>query len=257
MTTEHISISDEDGVRRIVIARPDKKNALTNAMYGAMTEAVREATRDTRHRCVVFAAEGDVFTSGNDLNDFVNFSFEADGREPPSVIQFLHAIAETDVALVAAVQGPAVGIGVTMLLHCDYVLAADGATFKTPFIDLGLTPEGGSSLIMPDRFGAARASELLLLGRKIDAARAELFGVINEVVAPDDLQARASDIAAAFAAKAPDALRQAKRLLRGDGRDIVERINAEARIFADRLQSDEFKEAAAAFLEKRPPNFSK
>jgi len=155
------------------------------------------------------------------------------------------------------VQGPAVGVGVTMLLHCDLVFASDAATFHTPFVDLALVPEAASSLLMPRVAGYQQAAEMLLAGKKIDAARAQRFGFVNDVVSPDDLAGVATAAAHDLAAKAPEAIRLSKRLMRGDAETILARMKEEGAIFAERLQSAEFQEAGAAFLQKRKPDFSK
>ena len=254
--SEHVEISDADGVRTIVLARPEKKNALTQAMYAAMADAVDSAQIDPAIGVVLLTGAGDAFTAGNDIGDFLAAPPSPDDATPAPVIRFLHTILEAEKPLAAAVNGLAVGVGVTLLLHCDLVTAASAARFKTPFTDLGLVPEAGASLLLPRRIGRARASEMLLLGETLNAEEALACGLVARVVDPAHLLEDARRRCAALARKAPAAVRATKRLLRGDTAEVRERMAEEIRIFAERLQSDEFREAAAAFLEKREPDFA-
>lgn len=255
--SEHVETRMEDGVLRIAFNRPEKKNALTHAMYAATADALEAAAADTSVRVVLFEARGEAFTAGNDLGDFLNTSLGDGAGETPPVERFLLAIATAEKPLIAAVNGVAVGVGVTMLLHCDLVFAAEGATFQTPFVNLALSPEAASSLLLPRLAGHQRAAELLLLGRRISAARACEMGIVNEVAPVGELAPRALAAAGELAGRAPEALRLSKRLMKGDPAERLRRMEEEGRHFAERLRSAEFREAATAFLEKRKPDFSK
>ncbi len=256
--TDHILTERDGAVMRLVFNRSEKKNAITAAMYGALADGLGAADRDPAVRAVVFEAHGDFFTSGNDIADFMaGTGSPAPGGEKPSVIRFLEAIANAEKPLIAAVQGPAVGVGVTMLLHCDLVFASDKATFHTPFVDLALVPEAASSLLLPQIAGYHRAAEMLIAGKKIDAARARDFGFVNDVVAPQALEETALGAARAIAEKAPAAMRLTKRLMKGDRNTILARMREEGAHFAAQLKSAEFQEAGMAFMQKRKPDFSK
>jgi enoyl-CoA hydratase/carnithine racemase len=252
--TSQIVINRDGSVLEIQLNRPEKKNALTEAMYAAMAEALAAAEQDAAIRVVLFSGAGGVFTAGNDLNDFVA-SPPSSGEAP--VFRFLRAVSTASRVLVAAVEGPAVGIGTTLLLHCDLVVAGQGAKLALPFVNLGLVPEAASSLLLPKLIGHQRASELLLLGEPFDAATAERFGLVNRVVADDEVLPVARGLAARVAAKAPGAVRATKRLLKSDTATVADRMVEEAHDFADRLKSAELREAVTAFFEKRPPDFSK
>ncbi|PQA87094.1 enoyl-CoA hydratase [Hyphococcus luteus] len=257
--SDHISVSRESSVLRLAFNRPEKKNAITAAMYAVLADALAEAEGDEAVRAVVFESKGDVFTSGNDIADFMagTASLGAEGEKPP-VIRFLEAIATAEKPLIAAVQGPAVGVGVTMLLHCDLVYASEAATFHTPFVDLALVPEAASSFLLPQIAGHQRAAEMLILGKKIGAARARELGFVNEAVAPDALEETALASARAIAEKAPAAMKLTKQLMKdGNREDILARMKEEGAHFAAQLQSAEFREAGMAFMQKRKPDFSK
>ena len=255
--TDHITVALDGAVLRLAFNRPEKKNAITAAMYAALADALADAARDDAVRAVVFESRGDVFTSGNDIADFMAGAANMTGGEKPAVIRFLEALATAEKPLVAAVQGPAVGVGVTMLLHCDLVYASEAATFHTPFVDLALVPEAASSLLLPQIAGHQRASEMLMLGRKVDAARARDFGFVNEVVAASALEETAMGSARTIAEKAPAAMKLTKKLMKGDGSGVLARMKEEGAHFAERLQSAEFQEAGMAFMQKRKPDFSK
>jgi enoyl-CoA hydratase/carnithine racemase len=254
MTATHIKVSDSAGVRTVVMARPEKKNAITHAMYAAMAEAIASAQREPAVRAVLITGEGAAFTAGNDLKDFLEGP--PAGRDPP-VMDFLSTILDAEKPLAAAVNGLAVGVGVTMLLHCDLVYAAESATFRTPFTDLGLVPEAGSSLLMPARIGRARAGELFLLGETLTAQEALAQALVSRVFPDSRLGQEARARCEALAAKPPAAVRATKRLMRGDVAAVRARMAEERAMFAERLKSDEFREAAQAFLEKRKPDFSR
>lgn len=252
--SEFITAESRDRVLIIRIERPEKKNALLLDMYSAMTEILAEAEDDTRIRAVCVTGTGEVFTSGNDLTDFQS--------NPPTdldspVMVFLRAIASFSKPLLAAVNGVAVGVGTTMLLHCDLVYASPNARFQLPFVNLGLVPEAASSLLLPRLMGHQRAAELLYLGKMFDAHTAAGLGLVNGITPLDDLLDKTLEVAREVAAKPPAAMRLTKRLLKSDRDELLERIDLEAGHFADQLGSPEVAEALRAFLEKRPPDFSK
>lgn len=241
-------------VCRLQINRPEKKNALTSAMYEALADALRSADTDRSVRALVIHGAGDTFTAGNDLRDFL--------ERPPSgpdspVFRFMATLAGFSKPVVAAVHGAAVGVGTTLLFHCELVYAADNARFSLPFVDLGLVPEFGSSVLLPSLAGYHRAAEYLLLGKPFDAQVAREMGLANAVVAIDQLLPTAMAAAQALAEKPAAALRLAKTLMRRGRQATVDTaIHDEGRLFAERLVSPEAKEAFAAFLEKRKPDFS-
>lgn len=240
-----VIVSDADGVRTIRMNRPDKRNALTAAMYDAMAEAIEGAGSV---RCLLLTGGPDAFCAGNDLQDFLR----ASGGEGlgSAVLRFLHALARCDRPLVAAVAGPAVGVGTTMLLHCDYVVAAANARFSTPFVSLGLIPEAGSSLLAPRQLGPRRAFSLLVMGEVLDAPAAEAWGLVNAVVPPDALEAEAARAAGRIAALPPEAVAASRRLMRGTPDEVEARIDEEARVFGERLRSPEARAAFQAFLNR-------
>ncbi|WP_308363697.1 MULTISPECIES: enoyl-CoA hydratase [unclassified Microbulbifer] len=244
-----------DRVLEITINRPERKNALTMAMYSALAELLNSAVGNIEVRAVVLSGTEGVFTSGNDLTDFLGGS--ASGEESP-VFQFLVALYNFPKPVVAAVNGPAVGIGTTMLLHCDMAFAGDDAMFQMPFVNLGLCPEYASSYFLPRLMGHVKASELLLLGKKFGADEAVELGICNAAVPASEALDRARAAAGELAKKAPEAVRLTKQLLRqgthSAGMEVIER---EAGYFQKRLASEEFKEAATAFMEKRPADFSR
>ncbi len=255
--SEFIDIQDQDGVRTVTMNRPRLKNALSHEMYTAMANTIFSAADDPAIRVVLLTGAGDAFTSGNDVQEFLSAPPSlVDGSEPP-VLRFLQAIVSAPKPLIAAVNGLAVGIGTTMLLHCDLVYAADNATFCTPFIDLGLVPEAASSLLLPQIAGFRRAYEMLMLGQWLDAAEAESCGLVSRVFATDELPEASRKSALKLAAKPPDALRRTKALLRQNITAVPQRIAEEAKQFGKALASAEFKEAAQAFVEKRKPDFSR
>jgi enoyl-CoA hydratase/carnithine racemase len=243
------------GVLRVQLDRPEKKNALTRAMYTRLTEVLEAADADPATRVIVLHGAGDAFTAGNDLRDFL--------EQPPQdqdhpTFRFILAVSRVQKPLVAAVHGVAIGIGTTLLLHCDLVYAAEGARFHTPFVDLGLVPELASSLTLPALVGHQRAAEMLLLGQPVDATRAAQLGFVNAVVPADRLLDTAMEAARTLAAKPAASVRLTKALMRGAQAALVaSTLEEEARLFVDRLASPEAREAFAAFLEKRRPDFSR
>lgn len=252
--SETITRERAGSILTIRFNRPGKKNALTAGMYDALTAALRSGESDTAIRVIRFAGTGDAFTSGNDLQDFLS-NPPRDMDSP--VMVFLAALASARKPLTAAVNGLAVGIGTTLLLHCDLVDAADTARFRLPFVNLGLVPEAASSLLLPRLLGHQRAAELLMLGDPFDAAQAEAMGLVNAVHDPDTLEPHSLDRARRLAEQPPEALRLTKLLLKQDQDVIRSRIELEAGYFVDRLNSDEAREALRAFLEKRPADFSR
>ena len=243
-----ILISDDGAIRTIRINRPDKKNALTLAMYEAMARAINEANALPAIRCLLLTG-GPAFCAGNDINDFVALSLG--GAEPAPLLGFLDALVTNETPIVAAVAGPAVGIGTTVLLHCDHVVAASDAVLSMPFIALGLTPEAASTLIVPRLMGHLRAFELLVMGRPLDAEAACEAGLVNTVVAPEALEQEALKAARAIAALPPEGVKAARRLMREPMAELKGRIDAEAAVFMERMRSDEAKAAFAAFLNRK------
>jgi enoyl-CoA hydratase/carnithine racemase len=250
-----IVVAASAGVLEIEMRRPAKKNALTVAMYEGLTAALDEADRRADVRTVLLRGQPDVFTSGNDLQDFLQQPANDDSHP---AFRFVRRIATVAKPIVAAVNGPCVGVGATMLLHCDLVYAGQGAVFALPFVNLGLCPEAGSSFLLPLMVGHARAAELLLLGEPFDAATAAACGIVGRVLPDADVAAHALAQARKLAAKPPSAVRLSKSLMRRAWRTQVDdAIRVESAAFMERLGSGEAKEAFAAFLEKRKPDFSR
>jgi len=248
--TDLVIVRDDGPIRTLRMNRPDKKNALTLAMYEAMSAALESADHSPALRCVVIAGAPGAFCAGNDLADFLAMVENAEGLAAP-ILRFLHALARAQKPLVAAVSGLAVGIGTTMLLHCDHVVAGSDARFSTPFVQLGLVPEAGSSLIGPRRLGHARAFALLAMGRPLDAAAAHAAGIVNTVVAPAEVDAEAMKAAREIAALPAQALAASRALLRGTPDEIVARIDEEAAEFKRRLASPEARAAFEAFFKRK------
>jgi enoyl-CoA hydratase/carnithine racemase len=246
---EEVLVADDDAVRLIRINRPEKKNALTQPMYEMMTAALREAAARRTIRAIVLAGAPGAFCAGADIGEFLE-SAQSGGLRPQTV-EFLHTLARNQKPLVAAVGGLAVGIGTTMLLHFDYVVAADDATFATPFSRLGLIPEAGSSLLAPQRMGHARAFALLAMGRPLSAQAAKEAGIVNEVVDAAAVDEVALKAAHDIAALPPGSIAASRGLLRGELDDVVKRIDTETMMFRDRLQSEEARAAFAAFLSRK------
>jgi enoyl-CoA hydratase/carnithine racemase len=251
--TEHIKIERKDGILTLTFARPDKKNALTNAMYGVLADSLVSAETDSAARVIVLRGEGDMFTSGNDVGEFAAAGAVQGERH---VSRFVRALAQSTRPLVAAVQGRAVGIGTTMLLHCDFVVLAENAQLSTPFVNLALVPEAASTLLMPMRVGYARAYEMFALGESMDAATALGLGIANRVVPLDKLHAEAAGVAARLAKLPAGSLAATKRLMRNAAL-LTAQIGAESESFAERLKTAEAREAFTAFAERRPPDFMK
>lgn len=251
---ENISTSVEDRVLTIRMERPEKKNALTRAMYVAMIEALRQADADARVRVVMITGSQACFTAGNDIGDFAN----ARPGEPAVALNYLEELAAAQKPVIAAVGGVAVGIGTTMLLHCDLVYAAQSARFQLPFVNLGLCPEAGSSYILPSLVGQRRAAELLFFGEPFGAEAAREAGIVNEVCVEEELFLRASAAAQQLADKPPASLRTAKALMKQSSAENIKAAMArETKEFAALLQGPEAREAMTAFLQRRKPDFSK
>jgi enoyl-CoA hydratase/carnithine racemase len=253
--TDYIKIERKDHILTLTFARPDKKNAITNAMYGALADAIVGAETDPATRVIVLRGEGDMFTAGNDVGEFAMMASGGFNSER-HVSRFVNAIARSTKPLVAAVQGRAVGIGTTMLLHCDFVILAEDAQLSTPFVNLALVPEAASTLLMPMRVGYARAYAMFALGEAMDAKTALQLGIANRVVELGKLHAEAGSIAARLTKMPAGSLAATKRLMR-NAEVLTAQISAESEIFAERLTTAEAREAFTAFAEKRPPDFTK
>jgi enoyl-CoA hydratase/carnithine racemase len=242
------------GVMTITFNRLDKKNSITSSMYAAMADAVAQAAADPAVRVVVFQGHESIFSAGNDIGDFLN--------QPPTtqespVFRFLRGIATFEKPLLAAVAGPAVGIGTTMLFHCDLVYAGDNAAFSMPFVNLGLCPEAASSLLAPRMFGYHRAAEALLMGEPFFAEAAQEVGLVNRVVPPTEVNGYAQAQARKLAAKPLTSLIATKRLMKGDTQAVLQKMDEEGQSFGRMLREPAAKEAFGAFMEKRKPDFSK
>lgn len=244
-------------VLELVFDRAEKKNAITDAMYGVLADEIARADSDPALRVVLIRAEGDIFTAGNDLGDFAKADASAPKSDlPRNVTRFIRTIAAAEKPIVAAVQGAAVGVGTTMLLHCDYVVMAEGASLITPFVNLALVPEAASSLLLPNRIGHPRAFAMFALGEPLPAKSALEWGLANQVVPLEEVEATARGVAEKLAAKPIGALIATKKLMRDTGA-TRERMDTESEVFAARLVSPEAKEAFAAFAERRKPDFRK
>jgi len=253
--TEHVKTEIAAGIMTLTLARADKKNALSNAMYSAMSDGLERAEKDPSVRVVLFQGDGDSFTAGNDLADF---KVQANGKDTgeSQAFRFIGNLGKATRPLVAAVQGNAVGVGTTMLLHCDLVSLADTAKLMTPFVNLALVPEAAPSWLLPARIGHVRAYAMFALGEPLDAATALACGLANAVVPAADLRARARQAAEALTKRPAGSLSQTKALMREMDK-IAAQISRESALFRERLQTDEAREAFAAFAERRKPDFSK
>src|SRR5438105_1341366 len=252
--SDHVRVEKSGGVLAITLARPERRNAITIAMDAALADAISGACEDGETRLITIRGEGQDFAAGNDLADFL----EAVPRdEEIPVWRLLRALAECEIPLIAAVHGNCVGIGTTMLLHCDLVIADESARFSMPFVDLALVPEAASSLLFPRLAGRRRAARHLLLCEPFGLDEAVEIGLVSHRAATGSLDQKLDELVAALLAKPPEALWQTQRLLRAGARDeILERMKLESGLFAERLASAEVKEAIGAFFEKRKPDFS-
>jgi len=252
----HIESHSDGAVRRITINRPEKKNALTAEMYEALAEELQHAEAAPEVRVMLLHGAGEAFTAGNDLVDFLQKPWK--GQEIPPAVRFIRAVVDAKKPIVAAVHGATVGVGTTILLHCDLVYAAENTEFLMPFINLGIVPEAGSTVLLPLLVGHQRAAELLMLGVPFTAQRAYEFGLVNGVVPFEELLTTAASAAQKLAEKPPAALRSCKELLRRTYRAEVNRaIREEVAVISERLDSPETHEALRAFVEKRKPDFTK
>lgn len=253
--SEQVLISQEKHILKLQFNRPEKKNALTASMYQALAEALEKSNRDADIRVLLITGSADSFSSGNDLNDFL--------QTPPNpgsspVHNFLRAISTAEKPIVAAVNGLAIGIGTTMLLHCDLVYAHHQALFQLPFVNLALVPEAAASYLLPQMLGYQKAAELVLLGKKFTAVEAREVGIVNELFEQEVLLDQAMQIASELSQKAPEALRLSKMLLKkGNARVVAETMQTEAELFMQRLKSPEALEVMQAFIQKRPPDFNR
>ena len=242
----YVTLNTNNHILRIQLERPEKKNALTPAMYDALRGAIERANSDRDIHVITLSGSGDSFCAGNDLNSFLN------DPGSDSAARFIKAIAAAEAPIVAAVNGVAVGVGVTMLLHCDLVYAAADAKFNFAFIDLGLLPEAGSTYLLPRSLGYSRAAELLMLGEPFSADKALACGIVNQVAAADELAALAQSKAEQLAAKPPEALRQTKMLLRrGSAQALQETMQLELEMIGERLVSDEVRGIMQTFFARR------
>ncbi|HUI58614.1 MAG TPA: enoyl-CoA hydratase-related protein [Steroidobacteraceae bacterium] len=248
--SEQVLVSQSDGVCEVRLNRPEKRNAITLAMYDALSYALMQAESDDAVRVILISGAGAGFTAGNDLLDFLNTA-ALDANH--GALRFLRLLPKLRKIVVAAIHGSTVGIGVTMLLHCDLVVAARSARLSMPFVRLGLVPEAASSLLLPRLVGHQRAAELLLLGSVIDAEAAFTLGLVNRVTEEETLLDEARGLARAVAQQPAGAVRATKELLRAESASAQARIEEELQAFAARLASDEFKAAARAFLGKSRP----
>jgi enoyl-CoA hydratase/carnithine racemase len=248
--SEHVRVENGGGVLAITLARPERRNAITVAMYAALADSIQGASRDESVRVITVRGEGQDFAAGNDLADFLEAAPRLDEEIP--VWRLLRALATCEIPIVAAVHGNCVGIGTTMLLHCDLVIADETARFSMPFVDLGLVPEAASSLLFPRLAGRCRAARYLLLSEPFGADEAEAIGLVSHRAAVGGVDSKLSEIVEALLAKPTEALRQTQRLLRhGAKDDILERMKLESSLFAERLASEEVKQAISAFFETR------
>jgi enoyl-CoA hydratase/carnithine racemase len=250
--TGHVTITDEDAVGVITLRRPDKKNALTQDMYRDMSAAIDSAQTDASIRCLLISGGPGVFTAGNDLEDFLkDGTSKTDVPHPSNAVKFLYSLAHNAKPVVAAVGGVAIGIGTTMLFHCDHVIASTTATFATPFIHLGLVPEGASSLLAPRAMGHQRAFSMLVMGRTLNAEDARAAGFVNAVVAPDHLEAEARKVAREICALPAEAVAISRKLMKLAPEDLTRRIDQESHLFGERMRSAEAIAAFKAFFARK------
>ena len=254
--TDHIRTELAGGVLTVTLARPEKKNAITQAMYAALSDATERARTDDAVRVLLFRSEGDSFSAGNDIADFIAIGSQAGEPLDMSVFRFLKALADLDKPAVAAVRGRAVGIGLTLLLHCDMVVVAEDALLSAPFINLALAPEAASSLLLPAVLGHQRAFEIFALGEPIDGRTALAWGLANRAVPADQVEATAAELAGKLATRAPNSIRKTKALMR-DSERLWALMQREGEAFGSQMKSPEAMEAFMAFSQKRAPDFSK
>jgi enoyl-CoA hydratase/carnithine racemase len=250
--TEHLIVTEDKGARILTMRRPEKKNAITHGMYRAMSEAIDTAQNNPNVRCFIITGGSGVFTAGNDIEDFLEHgSANIDVSRATNAVKFLYSLAHNTKPIIAAVDGVAVGIGTTMLFHCDYVLASKTARFSAPFINLGLVPEAASTLLMPRSIGHQRAFAMLVMGRSMDADEAREAGFVNEVVAPGQTEWEARKVAREICALPADAVAITRRLVKLPPEDMTRRIDQEAHLFAERMRSKEAVTAFNAFMARK------
>ncbi len=246
---DRIVFTNANGVATIRMNRPDKKNALTGDMYSRMSAALDEANASADINAILILGSPGSFSAGNDIADFMQVAMSGK-REDMSVFGFLERIIQAPKPLIAGVDGLAIGIGTTMLMHCDYVVASDSSMFKTPFVDLGLVPEAGSSLIGPNMMGYHKAFALLGMGESFSSQDAKDAGFVSKICSSDELEEIANACAENLASKPQQALKLSRDMLRGDRSDVLKRMREEAVLFGERLESEEAKNAFMAFMQK-------
>lgn len=251
--TDHITVHTAERVTTVTITRPEKRNAITQAMYAKMADALADYAASDDARAFVLTGAEDYFTAGNDLKDF---STANRSDELPPVARFLNGISTCPKPVIAAVNGPAIGVGLTMLLHCDLVYAAQSATFDAPFVKLGLVPEAASSMLLAASVGMAVANDVLLAGRKLTAAEAHDYGLVSRVFADGDLIGEVAGIAQHVARCAPVSMQRSKSLIRNQREQVAAQMAAESVLFVEQLKSPEFAETVAAMMQKRAPIYS-
>src|SRR3981189_946335 len=245
----HLIVTDEDATRVITLRRPEKKNAITQDMYRAMSDAIDTAQNNPAIRCMIITGGSGVFTAGNDLEDFLkDGTSTSDLPRASNATKFLYSLAHNVKPIIAAVDGVAIGIGTTMLFHCDYVLASKTATFSTPFSNFGLVPEGASSLLMPRSMGQQRAFAMLVMGRIMTADEARVAGFVNAVGAPGHAEVEARKVAREICALPAEAVAISRRLLKLPPEDVTRRIDQENHLFTERMRSTEAISAFQAFV---------
>lgn len=252
--SEHVRIETQDGVMTLTLARPEKKNALTDEMYRALADALEGAETDDAVRVVLLLSEGDAFCAGSDVAEFMKVATGEVQAGDRQAFRFIAALAAARKPYVAGVKGLAVGIGMTMLLHFDLVYIAEDAKLSVPFVNLGLAPEAASSLLLPSIIGHRRAFALFTLGERIEGREAAALGLANAALPKDEVEVHATEAARALALRAPGSVQVTKKLMR-DAEALQTQIDAESAAFKDRLMSAEAKEAFTAFMERRPPVF--
>lgn len=250
--TEHLIVADKEATRLMTLHRAEKKNAITQAMYRGMSEAIDGAQKNPAIRCIIIAGGLGAFTAGNDLEDFLkDGTSNADAPRASEATRFLYSLVHNAKPLIAAVDGLAIGIGTTMLFHCDYVVASTTASFSTPFIHLGLVPEGASSLLAPRTMGHQRAFEMLVMGRTLNPEQAQAAGFVNLVVAPGQTEVEARKVAREISALPAEAVAISRRLLKLPPEDLTRRIDQEGYLFGERMRSKEAIAAFKAFLTRK------
>lgn len=250
--TDHIIITDEGDTRVIRLRRPEKKNAITQGMYRRITEAIDTAQNNPAVRCLMITGGSGVFTSGNDLEEFLHAgTISSEAVRTSDMVKFLYSLAHNVKPIIAAVDGIAIGIGTTLLFHCDYVLASTAAAFSTPFLRLGLVPEGASSLLMPQTMGYQRAFAMLVMGRTMTAEDAHVAGFVNAVVAPGHAEVEAHKVAREICKLPAEAVAISRKLIRTPPEELTRRIDQEAHIFGERMSSAEAVAAFKSFLERK------